>query len=140
MWAHKAALCCTFHSVVLGCVKTLFQELAIFDVSRVKSIGAASRSSEPNNFGSMTQFGGIRFACFVPLCGDWERCGTVCAHAGLRVGLGPLGRVVRGFWSSPSVRCPRRTLRRLKYVTRFRNLDFLPIPRIRTYECLRTGL
>ena len=63
-----------------------------------------------------------------------------CVHAGLRVGLGPLGRVARGFWRSPSVRCPRGTLRGPKGDSEIPNLDFCPRRRFEHCVSLQTGL
>ena len=73
-----SALYCTFHSVVIGCIKTLFQEPSILDVSRVKSIGAASRSSDQNNLAqwhNLEEFG-LRVLCrYVGIGGVVDRSG-----------------------------------------------------------------
>ena len=73
-------------------------------------------------------------------CGQLGRCGAVCAHAGLRVGLRLLGRVARVFSTRLSIICTRYPLRGNNDGNKIWFLDIClrrPFP---LSECLRRRL
>ena len=64
-------------------------------ISRLTDLAQCRNRGWPNYCGAFF-FGALG-------CGQLGRCGAVCAHAGLRVGLGLLGSVARDFSTRLSI-------------------------------------
>ena len=83
---------CTPHSVAVGVLQKYVWGIRNFDELTSNFIDADQRIL----VGQIIAFGDSLFGALG--CGHWGRGGPVWAHAGLRVGSGPMSWVARGFW------------------------------------------